>query len=90
MKNHFYYRLALVFFYTCIQNIGLSQSADHMQSETALSNVEITISETLQLFGEQLSEYDGKIASSGFGANLLGQLAKEQIKLKEGLIRLTQ
>ena len=89
MKNHFNCRLALVFFYTCFQNMGFSQSADHMYSETALSNVEITISETLQVFGKELPKYDGKITITGIDVNVNGQLAEQQAQLKQGLNHLT-
>lgn len=56
---------------------------------TELSNVEITVSATLEVFEGDLPEYNGKISSSGIGANLSGQLSEGPTQLKEGVNQLT-
>lgn len=60
-----------------------------MHTETALSNVEITVPATLEVFEAGLPQYNGKITSSGIGANLSGQLADGPTQLKQGLNQLT-
>jgi hypothetical protein len=56
---------------------------------TELSHVEITVPATLEVFETDLPSYNGKITSSGIGANLFGQIAEGPIQLKEGLNQLT-
>jgi hypothetical protein len=56
---------------------------------TELSNVEIAVPATLEVFEADLPEYNGRITSSGIGANLSGQLSEGPTKLKEGLNQLT-
>jgi hypothetical protein len=56
---------------------------------TELSNAEITVPATLKVFEADLPEYNGKITSSGIGANLSGQLADGPTQLKQGLNQLT-
>lgn len=52
---------------------------------TDLSNVEISVPATLEISVDSLPQYNGKIASSGIGANLTGQLANGPIQLNRGL-----